>query len=170
VYLVDSGGQYYGGTTDVTRTISFKAPTDEQKKMFTLVLMGNIALSKVVFKEGTTGAELDILARQYLWQYGFDYEHATGHGVGACLSVHEGPAYIGKHSTYPLKNGMIISNEPGFYKSGEYGIRIENLMLVKKHKQKGFLCFETLTNIGIDKELIDYNILDKFDISSIRLI
>jgi Xaa-Pro aminopeptidase len=151
--LLDSGGQYFGGTTDITRVIPIGKVDLEQKLNFTLVLKGHIALAQAKFPGGTSGAELDILARQYLWQHGKDYAHGTGHGVGSCLSVHEGPQRIGKMGTYPLKPGMIISNEPGFYKNGEYGIRIENLMLVIK-SSNDFLCMETLSLAPIEKSLI----------------
>ncbi len=153
LFLLDSGGQYYGGTTDVTRVVPIGNPTQQQKKNFTLVLKGHIALARAIFPKGTSGAELDILARQFLWQEGKDYAHGTGHGVGNCLSVHEGPQRISKHSKVPLKPGMILSNEPGYYKDGEYGIRIENLMLVKE-LNNGYLAFETLTLVPIDKRLI----------------
>lgn len=153
LFLLDSGGQYYGGTTDVTRVVPIGNPTQQQKENFTLVLKGHIALARAIFPKGTSGAELDILARQFLWQDGKDYAHGTGHGVGNALSVHEGPQRISKHSKVPLKPGMIISNEPGYYKEGEYGIRIENLMVVKE-LNNGYLAFETLTLVPIDKRLI----------------
>ncbi len=151
--LLDSGGQYFGGTTDITRTIALGKPTHEQKLNFTLVLKGHIALAKAKFPKGTSGSDLDSLARQYLWQHGKDYAHGTGHGVGNCLNVHEGPQRISKLGTYPLSPGMIISNEPGFYKTNEYGIRIENLMLVVKSSDN-YLSMETLTLVPIEKKLI----------------
>lgn len=160
LYLVDSGGQYFGCTTDVTRIVPIGKPTAEQKRMFTLVLKGHIALARAIFKMGTTGSQLDILARGELWRNGLDYGHGTGHGVGAFLSVHEGPCGIGKGYNVSLEEGMVISNEPGFYKEGEYGIRIESLLLVVKSKFDGFLCFETLTKIPIDTRLVDYTILN----------
>ena len=128
--LIDSGAQYEDGTTDVTRTIAIGEPTMEMRDRFTRVLRGHIAIARALFPDGTTGAQLDTLARQYLWQAGLDFEHGTGHGVGSYLSVHEGPARISKLGTTPLKRGMILSNEPGYYKTDAYGIRIENLELV----------------------------------------
>ena len=131
LYLVDSGGQYLDGTTDVTRTVAIGEPTDEMRQRFTLVLKGHIALSTVRFPAGTTGTHLDTLARHALWQAGLDYEHGTGHGVGVFLGVHEGPQRIAKPwNAIPLAPGMIVSNEPGYYKAGGYGIRIENLQYV----------------------------------------
>jgi Xaa-Pro aminopeptidase len=128
--LIDSGAQYQDGTTDVTRTIPIGTPTAEMRDRFTRVLRGHIAIARAVFPDGTTGAQLDSFARQFLWQAGLDFEHGTGHGVGSYLSVHEGPARISKLGTTPLKRGMILSNEPGYYKTDAYGIRIENLELV----------------------------------------
>ena len=128
--LIDSGAQYEDGTTDVTRTIAIGTPTDEMRDRFTRVLRGHIAIARAIFPDGTTGAQLDSFARQFLWQAGLDFEHGTGHGVGSYLSVHEGPARISKLGTTPLKRGMILSNEPGYYKTDAYGIRIENLELV----------------------------------------
>jgi len=160
LYLIDSGGQYLNGTTDVTRTICFGKPTSEQKRNYTLVLKGHIAIATAKFPEGTTGSQLDSLARQFLWQYGLDYKHGTGHGVGHFLAVHEGPQNISKvASSVPLQENMILSNEPGFYKAGEYGIRIENLVRVIKSKSKGFLEFETLTLVPIATNLIDKKLL-----------
>jgi Xaa-Pro aminopeptidase len=131
LFLLDSGGQYFDGTTDITRTIAIGIPTPEHKKRFTQVLKGHIALATAIFPEGTTGAQLDALARQFLWQDGLDYDHGTGHGVGCFLGVHEGPQSISKRAGgTPLQVGMVISNEPGYYKTGEYGIRIENLVAV----------------------------------------
>ncbi len=164
ILLLDSGAQYLDGTTDVTRTISFGAPTKEQKRNFTLVLKGHIALAKQKFLKGTSGANLDILARKFLWSEGLDYKHGTGHGVGFFLNVHEGPHAINKVNRTPLEPGMIISNEPGYYKEKEYGIRIENLVLVKKSKEKGFYEFETLTKAPIDKNLIDKTLLEQNEI------
>jgi Xaa-Pro aminopeptidase len=161
LYLIDSGSQYYGdfmGTTDVTRTIAIGKPTAEMIDNFTRVLKGHIAIARAKFPKGTTGAQLDALARFHLWQKGLDYDHGTGHGVGAFLSVHEGPCGISKRALAELKEGMIISNEPGFYKEGEYGIRIENLMLVEKFDEK-FLCFKTLTLAPIDLDLVDFKML-----------
>lgn len=159
--LVDSGGQYLSGTTDITRTVSTGKPTAEQIDRFTRVLKGMIAVSQQRFIRGTSGAQLDILARQFLWQAGVTYEHGTGHGVGAFLSVHEGPTGISPRYTLPLEPGMIISNEPGYYKEGEYGIRTENLVLVRESTLGGgrFLEFETLTLAPIDTRLVDPRML-----------
>jgi Xaa-Pro aminopeptidase len=161
LYLLDSGGQYLTGTTDVTRTIGLGEPTPEQKDRYTRVLKGHIALAQILFPEGTTGAQLDVLARQFLWQVGCDYDHGTGHGVGSYLSVHEGPQGISKRpSEFPLKPGMILSNEPGYYKEGEYGIRIENLMVVIEAPHlKGFYGFEMLTLAPLDLKLIENRLL-----------
>lgn len=153
LFLLDSGGQYWGGTTDITRTILIGKATREQKENFTLVLKGHIALANAIFPVGTTGGELDCLARQFLWSKGRDYPHGSGHGVGNALSVHEGPQRISKHCKVELKPGMFLSNEPGYYKNYEYGIRIENIMLVKE-KFPGYLCMETLSLAPIDKRLI----------------
>jgi len=158
--LIDSGAQYEDGTTDVTRTVPVGEPTEEMRAHFTLVLKGHIAIARAVFPDGTTGAQLDSFARQYLWQAGLDFDHGTGHGVGSYLSVHEGPARISKLGTTPLKRGMILSNEPGYYKTGAYGIRIENLVLVVaadaiEGAEKELNTFETLTLAPIDRRLID---------------
>jgi len=160
LYLVDSGGQYFYGTTDITRTVAIGKPTLEQKHNFTLILKGHIALATAEFSNKTTGSDLDILARQFLQKEEKDYDHGTGHGVGCFLSVHEGPQNISKRkNAIYLKPGMIISNEPGYYKAGEYGIRIENLVLVEKSKKKGFLKFKTITLAPIDVNLIDFKLL-----------
>jgi Xaa-Pro aminopeptidase len=163
--LIDSGAQYEDGTTDVTRTIAIGEPTAEMRDRFTRVLRGHIAIARAVFPDGTTGAQLDTLARQYLWQAGIDFEHGTGHGVGSYLSVHEGPARISKLGTTPLKRGMILSNEPGYYKAGGYGIRIENLELVTATEvagaEKPMNAFETLTLAPIDRRLIEVAMLDE---------
>jgi Xaa-Pro aminopeptidase len=156
--LVDSGAQYEDGTTDVTRTIAIGEPTPEMRDRFTRVLKGHIAIARAVFPDGATGAQLDTLARQALWEAGIDYEHGTGHGVGSFLSVHEGPARIAKTGTAQLKRGMILSNEPGYYKTGAYGIRVENLVLVVEARidgaEKAMNGFETLTLAPIDRRLI----------------
>ena len=161
--LVDSGAQYEDGTTDVTRTIAVGEPTGEMRDRFTRVLRGHIAIARAVFPDGTTGAQLDTLARQFLWQAGIDFEHGTGHGVGSYLSVHEGPARISKLGTTPLKRGMILSNEPGYYKTDGYGIRIENLELViaadVAGAEKPMNAFETLTLAPIDRRLIEVAML-----------
>ena len=157
--LIDSGAQYEDGTTDVTRTVAIGDPTAEMRDRFTRVLRGHIAIASAVFPDGTTGAQLDTLARQFLWQAGIDFEHGTGHGVGSYLSVHEGPARISRLGTTPLKRGMILSNEPGYYKTDAFGIRIENLELVVATEiggaEKSMNAFETLTLAPIDRRLID---------------
>ena len=166
LYLVDSGGQYVGGTTDITRTIAIGTPTAEMRDRFTRVLKGHVALASALFPEGTRGSQLDVLARQFLWQVGLDYAHGTGHGVGAYLSVHEGPQRIASSSVgdEALRAGMILSNEPGYYKTGEYGIRIENLVLVAEREvagaEKPMFGFETLTFAPIDRNLIDTGLLN----------
>ncbi len=160
LYLIDSGGQYEFGTTDVTRTVAIGEPTAAMRRDYTLVLKGHIALATATFPRGTNGAQLDALARQFLWQEGKDYDHGTGHGVGYYLGVHEGPQGISKRANdTALQPGMIISNEPGYYKTGEYGIRIENLVLVVE-KQNGFLGFETVTRAPLDDKLIEWEILN----------
>lgn len=163
--LVDSGGQYLSGTTDITRTMFTGAATPEQKDRYTRVLKGMISISTVRFPKGTSGAQIDILARQHLWQAGVTYNHGTGHGVGAFLAVHEGPIGISPRYTLPLESGHIISNEPGYYKAGEYGIRIENLVhVIESDVAKGYLEFETLTLAPIDKRLIDQSLLSTAEI------
>jgi Xaa-Pro aminopeptidase len=159
LFLIDSGGQYEDGTTDITRTVAVGEPTAEMRDRFTRVLKGHIAIARAVFPEGTTGAQLDSFARQFLWAQGLDFDHGTGHGVGSYLSVHEGPARISKLGTTALKPGMILSNEPGYYKTGAYGIRIENLVLVVRAAgvagaEKPLNAFETLTLAPIDRRLI----------------
>ena len=163
--LVDSGGQYKDGTTDVTRTMAIGQPTAEHRRMFTLVLKGHIALATVKFPAGTTGTHLDILARQFLWAEGFDYDHGTGHGVGVYLGVHEGPQRIAKAlNRYALQTGMIVSNEPGFYKENDFGIRIENLQFVTeavipKGGERAMHGFENLTWAPMDRSLIEVSML-----------
>jgi Xaa-Pro aminopeptidase len=167
--LIDSGAQYEDGTTDVTRTIAIGEPTAEMRDRFTRVLRGHIAIARAVFPDGTTGAQIDTLARQFLWQAGIDFEHGTGHGVGSYLSVHEGPARISKLGTTPLKRGMILSNEPGYYKTDAFGIRIENLELVVGTEipgaEKLVNAFETLTLAPIDRRLVDLNMLTGEELS-----
>ena len=158
-FLLDSGAQYEDGTTDVTRTISVGAPSDEMRDRFTRVLNGHIAMARAIFPEGTTGAQLDSFARRDLWSAGLDFDHGTGHGVGSYLSVHEGPARISKLGSVALKRGMILSNEPGYYKTGAYGIRTENLVLVVEAPtvagaEKPLNAFETLTLTPIDRRAI----------------
>ena len=160
LFLLDSGGQYEDGTTDITRTIAVGLPSAEMRRNFTLVLKGNIAIARAVFPDGTSGAQLDSFARQFLWRFGLDFDHGTGHGVGSYLSVHEGPARIAKLGSAALKRGMILSNEPGYYRTGAYGIRIENLVLVTEAPQvpgaeKPLNAFETLTLAPIDARLVD---------------
>ena len=169
LYLVDSGGQYPDGTTDVTRTVAIGAPSGEMRDRFTRVLKGHIAVARAVFPQGTRGSQLDSFARQFLWSAGLDYAHGTGHGVGSFLAVHEGPQRISPVGSSqsggdePLQAGMILSNEPGYYKAGEYGIRIENLVLVVPAEVEGAekktLAFETLTFSPIDRTLIDVEML-----------
>jgi Xaa-Pro aminopeptidase len=167
--LIDSGAQYQDGTTDVTRTIAIGETTAEMCDRFTRVLRGHIAIARAVFPDGTSGAQLDTLARQFLWQAGLDFEHGTGHGVGSYLSVHEGPARISKLGSTPLRRGMILSNEPGYYKADAYGIRIENLELVVGTEiagaEKPVNAFETLTLAPIDRRLIDLNMLSADELS-----
>ncbi|KQY99987.1 X-Pro aminopeptidase [Pseudolabrys sp. Root1462] len=164
MFLIDSGAQYEDGTTDITRTVINGTPTDEMRDRFTRVLKGHIAIAEAVFPVGTTGAQLDPLARVALWQAGLDFDHGTGHGVGSYLSVHEGPARISKLGHTPLKPGMILSNEPGYYKTGAYGIRIENLVLViaaasPDGGEKPLNAFETLSFAPIDRRLVDPRLL-----------
>jgi len=159
LFLIDSGAQYEDGTTDVTRTVAIGEPSHEMRERFTLVLKGHIAIARGVFPEGTTGAQIDAFARAPLWAAGLDYDHGTGHGVGSYLSVHEGPARISKLGTAPLAAGMVLSNEPGYYKTGAYGIRTENLVLIvpappPAGAEKKLLAFETLTLAPIDRRLV----------------
>ena len=164
LFLIDSGGQYRDGTTDITRTIAIGTPSAEMRERFTLVLKGHIAIATARFPKGTRGIDLDPLARRALWDRGLDYDHGTGHGVGSYLSVHEGPASISRRGMAPLEPGMIISNEPGYYKEGAYGIRIENLVLVTPpHMPPGgdreIMSFETLTLAPIDRRLVAVDLL-----------
>src|SRR5881275_1187735 len=170
LYLIDSGGQYVDGTTDITRTVPIGQPTDEMRDRFTRVLKGHIAIATAVFPKGTRGSQLDSFARRPLWEAGLDYAHGTGHGVGSFLSVHEGPQRISPVGSSqsggdePLQAGMILSNEPGYYKTGEYGIRIENLVLVEARDapgaEKKLLGFRTLTFAPLDRRLIDLDQLN----------
>lgn len=161
VYLVDSGGQYWGGTTDVTRTVCLGAVEPKVKEIYTLVLKGHIALSSAIFPAGTTGGQLDVLARQFLWQKNLDYPHSTGHGVGTYLNVHEGPQSIGARlNQVPLKPGMVVSIEPGCYLEGTFGVRLENLVYVQD-LNNGFYKFEPLTLVPFSPELIDSDSLTK---------
>jgi Xaa-Pro aminopeptidase len=170
LYLIDSGGQYVDGTTDITRTVPIGEPTEEMRDRFTRVLKGHIAIATAVFPKGTRGSQLDSFARRPLWEAGLDYAHGTGHGVGSFLSVHEGPQRISPVGSAqsggdePLQVGMILSNEPGYYKTGEYGIRIENLVLVVPREidgaEKEMLGFETLTFAPIDRRLVEPQMLE----------
>ncbi len=164
LYLVDSGAQYSDGTTDITRTVSVGKPTEEMRDRFTRVLKGHISLATAHFPEGSRGVDLDPFARRALWDAGLDFDHGTGHGVGSYLSVHEGPQSISKRGMVELKPGMIISNEPGFYREGVFGIRIENLVLVQAARKpaggdRAMLSFETLTFAPIDRRLVDVKLL-----------
>jgi Xaa-Pro aminopeptidase len=159
IFLCDSGGQYKYGTTDVTRTICFAKPKPSIKNIFTKVLKGHIAVANTDLKLHNTGKKIDRRARKYLNESKLDYAHGTGHGVGFFLNVHEGPQSISKLNKVKIQEGMILSNEPGYYKKGSYGIRIENLVFVKKDKKK--ICFENLTLAPIEKDLINFNLLTK---------
>lgn len=165
IFLIDSGGQYPDGTTDVTRTTIVGTPTAEMRDRFTRVLKGHISLATLRFPDGTTGLQMDAFARRALWDAGLDYDHGTGHGVGSYLSVHEGPQSISKKFiSQPLKSGMIVSNEPGFYKTGEYGIRIENLIVVTEPEDvpggdRKMMRFETITLAPIDVDLVEPKLL-----------
>ena len=161
IFLCDSGGQYKYGTTDVTRTICFAKPKASIKNVYTKVLKGHIAVANTNLKLDNTGIKIDKRARKYLNKSKLDYAHGTGHGVGFYLNVHEGPQSISKLNKVKIQEGMILSNEPGYYKKGSYGIRIENLVFVKKNKRKMF--FENLTLAPIEKDLINYNLLTKFE-------
>jgi Xaa-Pro aminopeptidase len=171
LYLVDSGGQYIDGTTDITRTIAIGEPSAEMRSRFTQVLQGHIALAQARFPAGTRGSQLDTLARQYLWADGVDFAHGTGHGVGSYLAVHEGPQRIAKSAggqagtEEALHAGMILSNEPGYYKAGHFGIRIENLVIVQPQQVAGaehdVLGFETITFAPIARNLVDTSLLSE---------
>ena len=162
---MDSGGQYLDGTTDITRTLVVGTPTPEQKECFTRVLQGMIAISTARFPRGLAGRDIDALARAPLWRAGLDYDHGTGHGVGAFLSVHEGPQRISRVSDVAFQEGMILSNEPGYYRAGAFGIRIENLIVVTNAlpiagaDERLLLDFETLTYVPFDRRLIDLSLL-----------
>lgn len=166
LFLIDSGAQYVNGTTDITRTVAIGAVSDEQKRFFTLVLKGMIAISTARFPKGTRGCDLDPLARIALWKAGADYAHGTGHGVGSYLSVHEGPQRIARLATQELLPGMILSNEPGYYRPGAFGIRIENLVYVREAEaveggDMPMMSFETLTYVPIDKYLVVTELLTR---------
>ena len=159
LFLIDSGGQYQDGTTDITRTVPIGTPTPEMRQRYTLVLKGMIRISMLRFPAGTRGSDIDAVARTALWDHGLDYAHGTGHGVGSYLSVHEGPQRIAKTGVQKLLPGMILSNEPGYYKEGAYGIRLENLVLVTPEEalENGDIAmhgFETLTLAPFDKRML----------------
>jgi Xaa-Pro aminopeptidase len=160
LYLVDSGAQYRDGTTDITRTIAIGRASAEMRDRFTRVLKGHLSVAMARFPAGTSGAQIDTLARQWLWQAGLDFDHGTGHGIGSFLNVHEGPARIAKLGTVPLEAGMILSDEPGYYKTDAYGIRIENLVVVTPPEEiaggdRPMLGFETIALAPIDRRLIE---------------
>ena len=166
LYLIDSGGQYVDGTTDVTRTIAIGAPSAEMRRHYTLVLKSHIAIATARFPKGTRGQDLDPFARRPLWEAGLDFDHGTGHGVGSYLSVHEPPQRLSRHGTAELKPGMILSNEPGLYREGAYGIRLENLVLVTPPApiaggDREMMGFETLTLVPFDRRLIDAALLSR---------
>ncbi len=168
LYLIDSGGQYFDGTTDITRTLHLGTPTADHKLHYTLVLKGHLALTRAKFIEGTKGEHLDALARMPLWEHGLNYRHGTGHGVGCFLGVHEGPQKISQApSSVSLQQGMVVSNEPGLYISGEYGIRIENLLLINSidvaSEYGEFYEFEDLTLVPYCNKLIDESLLSCAD-------
>lgn len=169
IFLIDSGAQYEDGTTDITRTVIVGEPSAEMRDRFTRVLKGHIAIARAVFPKGTTGAQIDSFARQPLWEAGLDFDHGTGHGIGSYLSVHEGPQRIAKTGHTPLEIGMMLSNEPGFYKPGAYGIRIENLVLVEGRRIEGgdreMMGFETLTFSPIDLRLVEPSLLTEGEIA-----
>jgi Xaa-Pro aminopeptidase len=166
LYLVDSGGQYLDATTDITRTVAVGTPSADMRRRFTLVLKGHIAVARALFPVGATGAQLDSFARQHLWRAGLDFDHGTGHGIGSYLCVHEGPQRLAKTGTVALKPGMIVSNEPGYYQAGAYGIRTENLVIVEARPtpeggERELLGFETITRAPIDRRLIVPDLLDE---------
>jgi Xaa-Pro aminopeptidase len=166
ILLLDSGGQYKHGTTDITRTISIIEPSEEQKLFYTLVLKGHIALASAVFPVGTSGSQLDPLARQFLWKYSEDYNHSTGHGIGYMAHVHEGPMAIARNNDTHLRPGMLLSNEPGYYQEGGFGIRLENMMVVEEHS--GYLSFETISLVPFDCKFISKELLSPEDINWLR--
>ena len=168
LYLLDSGVQYFDGTTDITRTVHFGGcePTAEQKDRYTRVLLGVLDLERIVWPKGGpySGQDFDTLARRHLWAAGVDYKHGTGHGVGSFNCVHEGPQNVSRRGTVKFEVGMCVSNEPGFYKDGEYGIRIENVIMVNDHpKFEDRLIFENLTFCPYSRELLDISLLSPFD-------
>lgn len=165
LFLIDSGGQYQDGTTDITRTVAIGPPTDDMRRMYTAVLKGHIAVATARFPKGTRGIDLDPFARRPLWDCGADFDHGTGHGIGSYLSVHEGPQSISRAGMAELKPGMLLSNEPGYYRKGAYGIRLENVVLVteaetRTSEDRAMMRFETLTRVPFDRRLIDVDALD----------
>jgi Xaa-Pro aminopeptidase len=172
IFLIDSGAQYQDGTTDITRTVAVGEPNAAMRDRFTRVLKGHIAIARAVFPKGTSGAQIDVLARLSLWQAGLDFDHGTGHGVGSYLSVHEGPQRIAKVGMQPLEPGMILSNEPGYYNAGHWGIRIENLVVVERREIAGAeresFGFETITWVPIDRALIELKLLNKEELDWIN--
>jgi Xaa-Pro aminopeptidase len=169
VYLVDSGAQYIDGTTDVTRTLIIGRASKQFRYHYTLVLKGHIAIARAVFPKGVSGAQIDAFARRHLWEAGLDFDHGTGHGVGAYLSVHEGPQRISKLGTTSLAPGMILSNEPGYYRAGEYGIRLENLVIVEKREikdtEREMYGFETITLAPFDRQSIEPKLLSEEELA-----
>ncbi|MCP8937191.1 aminopeptidase P family protein [Alsobacter sp. SYSU M60028] len=169
IYLIDSGAQYQDGTTDITRTVAIGEPTAEMRDRFTRVLRGHIGIARAVFPKGTSGAQIDSFARKPLWEAGLDFDHGTGHGIGSYLSVHEGPQRIAKTGVTPLELGMLLSNEPGYYKAGHWGIRIENLILVERREIPGaereMYGFETLTFAPIDLALVEPSLMNAEEIA-----
>jgi Xaa-Pro aminopeptidase len=172
IYLIDSGGQYLDGTTDITRTLALGPVSEEQKTDFTLVLKGHIRVASTTFPEGTKGIHIDTLARLDLWQQGKDFGHGTGHGIGYFLNVHEGPQGLSPSVQGPgntiLEAGMMLTNEPGFYLKGAYGIRIENVLVCQPNEKEGFFQFETMTYCPLDKNLIKTELLDEKEIKWIN--
>jgi Xaa-Pro aminopeptidase len=169
LFLLDSGGQYQDGTTDITRTVPIGQPTEEMRTRYTLVLKGMIEISMLRFPPGVRGSDLDAVARLALWKAGLDYAHGTGHGVGSYLSVHEGPQRLAKTGTEKLLEGMILSNEPGYYKPGSYGIRLENLILVTPAEALpdgdiAMHAFETLTLAPFDKRMLKTDLLNRDEV------
>ena len=167
ILLLDSGGQYKYGTTDITRTIALRSPTLKEKLFYTLVLKGHIAIANAKFPKGTTGAQLDPFARQFLWQYEADYGHSTGHGIGYMLHVHEGPVGISKSNNVPFQANMLLSNEPGYYLADSFGIRLENMMLVQ-NVSDSFLEFDTISLVPFDMKFIDFSLLTKTELNWMR--
>ncbi len=169
LFLIDSGGQYEDGTTDITRTVAVGRPSAELRDRFTRVLKGHIAIARAIFPKGTTGGQLDTLAREALWRAGLDFDHGTGHGVGVYLSVHEGPQRLSKTDSTVLEPGMILSNEPGYYAAGRFGIRIENLVVVREVAVAGAdrptLGFETISFAPIDLRLVDNKLMSREEIA-----